>query len=167
MHNLRIDYSASNPTSAVLPGSLPRLGHAVIKVSSLPRSLAFYRDTLGLREVARHGNGMVFLSSGETHHELALLEVESGAPDTPPGRRQVGLHHLAFRVGEHLDTLRAWRDRLLDLDIAILGLSDHRVSQSIYLRDPDGLLIELYVDAAPAIWRADPAAVAHVAPLNL
>ena len=157
----------NNTPSAVLPASLPRLGHAVIKVSSLQRALAFYRDALGLREVARLGGGMVFLSSGETHHELALLEVDPGEPDLSPGRRQVGLHHLAFRVGEHLDVLRAWRDRLRDLDIAILGLSDHRVSQSIYLRDPDGLLIELYVDADPAIWRADPAAVAHVAPLNL
>jgi catechol 2,3-dioxygenase len=157
----------SYPPAAVLPAGLPRLGHAVIKVRDLERALAFYRDALGLREVARHGGDMVFLSSGETHHELALVQVEPGDQAVPPNRRQVGLHHLAFRVGEHLDTLRAWRDRLRVLGIPILGLSDHRVSQSIYLRDPDGLLIELYVDADPAIWRADPAAVAHVAPLSL
>lgn len=155
------------PLPAVLPAGRPRLGHAVIKVSDLERALAFYRDALGLLDVARHGGDMVFLSSGETHHELALVQVEQGEQAGPLNRRQVGLHHLAFRVGEHLDVLRAWRDRLQVLGIPILGLSDHRVSQSIYLRDPDGLLIELYVDADPAIWRADPAAVAHVAPLSL
>lgn len=155
------------PPPAALPAGLPRLGHAVIKVRDLERALAFYRDALGLREVARHGGDMVFLSSGETHHELALVQVGPDAPAGPPNRRQIGLHHLAFRVGEHLDVLRAWRDRLQVLDMPILGLSDHRVSQSMYLRDPDGLLIELYVDADPAIWRADPAAVAHVAPLSL
>jgi len=155
----------SNPTSAVVPVSPPRLGHAVLKVRDLERALTFYRDTLGLLEVARLGSEMVFLSSGQTHHELALVRVAPGEQAGSPDRRQVGLHHLAFRVGAHLDTLRAWRDRLQGMGIPILGLSDHRVSQSIYLRDPDGLLIELYVDADPAIWRADPAAVAHVAPL--
>lgn len=157
---------ADRPPPEVLPAGLPRLGHAVIKVGDLQRALAFYRDALGLREVARHGD-MVFLSSGHTHHELALLQVELGEQAATPKRREVGLHHLAFRVGESLNTLRIWRDRLRVLGIPILGLSDHRVSQSIYLRDPDGLLIELYVDADPAIWRADPAAVAHVAPLSL
>jgi catechol 2,3-dioxygenase len=149
------------------PGDPPRLGHAVIRVRDLQIALAFYRDVLGLREVAWHGGDMVFLSSGHSHHELALVQVEPGGQSVAPNRRQVGLHHVAFRVGERLDTLRAWRNRLRDLGVPILGLSDHRVSQSMYLRDPDGLLIELYVDADPAIWRADPAAVAHVAPLSL
>lgn len=147
--------------------SPPGLGHVVIKVRNLERALAFYADGLGLREMARHGGDMVFLSSGRTHHELALLQVASGEPSTPPDRRQVGLHHLAFRVGEDLDTLRAWRDRMQDLGVPVLGQSDHRVSQSLYLRDPDGMLVELFVDADPAIWRENPAAVAHVAPLNL
>jgi catechol 2,3-dioxygenase len=51
--------------------------------------------------------------------------------------------------------------------VRIAGISDHRVSQSIDLADPDGHGIELYVDADPAIWREDPTAVANVAPLAL
>jgi catechol 2,3-dioxygenase len=47
------------------------------------------------------------------------------------------------------------------------GISDHRVSQSIYLEDPDGNGLELIVDADPAVWRRDPAAVATVGPLTL
>lgn len=140
------------------------LGHAVLRVSDLERALAFYRDALGLVEVTRH-RGMVFLSGGERHHDLALIESRSLRRDASD--RLPGLHHLAFRVGDDLDTLRVIRDRLQDMGIPILGTSDHRVSQSLYLCDPDGVLIELYVDADPAIWRADPAAVAHVGPLEL
>lgn len=71
------------PLPAVLPAGRPRLGHAVIKVSDLERALAFYRDALGLLDVARHGGDMVFLSSGETHHELALVQVEPGEQAGP------------------------------------------------------------------------------------
>ncbi len=141
------------------------LGHAVIKVRNLARALAFYRDALGLTEVARHGGNMVFLSCGHNHHDLALLEV--GERAAAPDRAAAGLHHLAFKVGDDLDALRAWRDRLAEQGVPVLGQSDHRVSQSLYLRDPDGLLVEVYVDADPALWRADPAAVAHVGPLHL
>jgi len=48
-----------------------------------------------------------------------------------------------------------------------MSVADHKVSQSIYLNDPDGNGLELYVDADPAIWQTDPAAVAHVEPLQL
>jgi catechol 2,3-dioxygenase len=145
-------------------GAVLGLGHAVLKVRELTAALAFYRDVLGLKEVARHRD-MVFLSGGTRHHDLALVETRAMAP--APASDAPGLHHLAFKVGDDLATLRAWRDRLLSLHIRILGQSDHRVSQSIYLRDPDGLLVELYVDADPAIWRDDPSAVAHVGPLEL
>lgn len=136
----------------------------MLKVRDLARSVAFYRDALDLIEVARHRD-MVFLSGGTRHHDLALLEVPPTATSAASGC--ACLHHLAFKVGDDLATLRTWRDRLVGLGIRILGQSDHRVSQSLYLRDPDGLLIELYADADPGVWRDDPSAVAHVAPLDL
>ena len=46
-------------------------------------------------------------------------------------------------------------------------IADHRVSQSIYLSDPDGNQVELFVDDDPAIWREDPSRVAGIAPLTL
>lgn len=136
----------------------------MLKVRDLGRSVAFYRDALDLIEVARYRD-MVFLSGGTRHHDLALLEVPTTAASAASACSC--LHHLAFKVGDDFATLRTWRDRLVGLGIRILGQSDHRVSQSLYLRDPDGLLIELYADADPAVWRDDPSAVAHVGPLDL
>lgn len=146
-----------------------KLGHAVLKVRDLETSAAFYRDALGLKEVARYGPHMAFFSCGESHHDLALIEI--GTQAAPPDDRQVGppqtgLGHLAFKVGDSLDELRAFRDHLAAHGAAIVGQADHRVSQALYCHDPDGILIELYVDADPALWRDDPAAVAHVGALK-
>lgn len=142
-----------------------KLGHAVLKVRSLDVSVPFYRDVLGLTEVARHGGRMVFFSCGDNHHDLALLEIGAHAP--LPEDRQVGLYHLAFKVGDTLDELRACRDHLAAHGVELDGQSDHRVSQSLYCHDPDGIMIELYVDADPALWRDDPGAVAHIGTLKL
>ena len=142
-----------------------KLGHAVLKVRSLAVSVPFYRDVLGLTEVARYGGQMVFFSCGENHHDLALLEV--GPQAASPADREVGLYHLAFKIGDSLDELRAFREHLVAHAVALAGQSDHRVSQSLYCHDPDGIMIELYVDADPALWRDDPSAVAHIGPLKL
>ncbi len=144
---------------------LHKLGHAVLKVRDLERAAAFYRDILGLREVARYGGHMAFFSCGESHHDLGLLEMGTDAPAPHP--RAIGLYHLAFKVGDDLDALRAVKAELEAKGVAILGQSDHRVSQSLYLADPDGNELELYVDADPALWRTDPGTVAHVGRLAL
>ena len=142
-----------------------KLGHAVLKVRSLDVSVPFYRDVLGLTEVARHGGRMVFFSCGDNHHDLALLEIGAYAP--LPEDRQVGLYHLAFKVGDTLDDLRACRDHLAAHGVELDGQSDHRVSQSLDCHDPAGIMIDLYVDADPALWRDDPGAVAHIGTLKL
>lgn len=144
---------------------LKSLGHVVLKVRSLERSIPFYRDVLGMKEVARYRDKMAFFSLGSNHHDLGLLEVGEHA-ETPP-TAGIGLYHVAFKVGDSLDELRECKAHLERHGVPILGMSDHGVSQSLYLADPDGIEIELYVDADPALWRDNPAAVMTVKPLRL
>ncbi|MBX3326151.1 MAG: VOC family protein [Nitrospira sp.] len=134
------------------------LGHVVFYVKNLERSLGFYRDLLGFKEVGRIFNGAAAaLTSGRTHHELLLIQV-GDAPGPPPGPRR-GLYHIGIKVGDSLDELRQAKHELDQAGIAIDGMSDHTVSQSLYLKDPDGNEVELYVDADESIWRNNPAAV--------
>jgi catechol 2,3-dioxygenase len=143
------------------------LGHVVFYVKDLERSLAFYRDLLGFKEVGRIFNGMAAaLTSGRTHHELLLIQV-GDAPAPPIGRRR-GFYHIGIKVGDSLDELRTAKDELEKAGIAIDGMSDHTVSQSLYLRDPDGNEVELYVDADESIWKRNPAAMlSPIKPLRL
>jgi catechol 2,3-dioxygenase len=140
-----------------------KVGHIVIRVSDLDRALEFYCGILGLREVARRDFGegpMVFLSTGNSHHDIAL--VESG--DVVPGSN---LHHFALKVGDSPATLAEVRDELVAKNIAVHMTLDHHVSQGLYISDRDGNLIELYVDANERVWRDDPASVANSDPLTL
>ena len=133
------------------------LGHVVFYVKDLEQSLAFYRDLLGFKEVGRIFKGAAALTSGRTQHELLLIQV-GDAPGPPMGRRR-GLYHIGIKVGDSLDELRHAKQELEQAGIPIDGISDHTVSQSLYLKDPDGNEVELYVDADESIWKNDPAAV--------
>lgn len=143
------------------------LGHVVFYVKELQRSAAFYRDLLGFHEVGRaFGGSAVALTSGRTHHEILLIEV-GDAPGPPAGPRR-GLYHIGIKVGDSLDELRAAKRELETAGISIDGMSDHTVSQSLYIQDPDGNEIELYVDADESIWKKNPSAVVSpTKPLHL
>lgn len=145
---------------------IEKLGHVVLKVRNLERSAHFYRDILGMREVARmDAPRMIFFSFSQNHHDLACMEVGESA--LSPGIREVGLYHIAFKIGNSLDDLRRVKRELMEKKIPILGQSDHVVSQSLYVEDPDGHEIELYVDADPRLWQKDPKLVANIRPLDL
>jgi catechol 2,3-dioxygenase len=143
------------------------LGHVVFYVKDLQRSLEFYRDLIGFQEVGRIFNGAAAaLTSGRTHHELLLIQV--GEAPGPPSGRRVGLYHIGIKVGDSLEELRVAKGELEHAGVTIDGMTDHTVSQSLYLRDPDGNEVELYVDADESVWKNNPAAVVSpIKPLHL
>lgn len=147
------------------------LGHLVLYVRDLGRSRHFYREVLGWDEV----RGDVPLpvpaaafSSGRTHHELLLIEVGPSAAPMPPGRH-VGMYHFALKVGESDEELREVVRHLDRHGVPVAGASDHTVTHSLYIADPDGHEIELYDDVLPREqWLADPSLVfAPIRPLRL
>ena len=147
------------------------LGHLVLYVHDVRRSAAFYRDVLGWRQILpepeRDPVGVAAFSSGRTHHELLLIEVGSDAAPIPQGRR-VGLYHFGLNVGESDDDLRAALEQVRAAGATVVGASDHTVTHSVYILDPDGNEIELYVDVPGVDWRAEPALIAAaIRPLKL
>lgn len=130
------------------------LGHVVLYVKNLETSLRFYHQGVGLGISGKIFNGRAaLLTGGRTHHELLLIEI-GNAPGPLTGKR-IGLYHVGWKIGESLEDLRQVRDRILEQGYLIDGLSDHTVSQSIYLRDPDGNEIELFADNPGFDWEND------------
>lgn len=141
------------------------LGHVVIKVTDLERAEEFYTGVLGLSACARldqDGFKMTFFTLGN-HHDFAIMEVSNGKHSQDDER--VGLHHVAFNIGTTLDDLREAKTKLDGAGVNTEAY-DHEVTKSLYLEDPDGNGIELYVDVSE-IWRKDPQRVAQMMPLEL
>ena len=146
------------------------LGHLVLYVRDVERSATFYRDALGFREVLGPGAmgsfPIAMFSSGRTHHELLLIEVGEDAQPIPSGRR-IGLYHFGLKVGDSDDELRAMLAQLQEAGVTIVGSSDHGYTHSLYILDPDGNELELYIDVAGVDWN-DPAVLASpIHPLRL
>lgn len=132
------------------------LGHLVLYVRDVRASAAFYGEVLGWKRLPTpEGAPVALFSSGRTHHELLLIEVGPNAQPIPSGRR-VGLYHFGLKVGETDDELREALASVQAAGARIVGASDHTVSHSLYILDPDGNEIELYVDVPGADWQHHP-----------
>jgi catechol 2,3-dioxygenase len=132
------------------PDSRVRIGHVHLKVADLDRSLAFYRDVLGLAVTQRYGSQAAFLSAGGYHHHIGLNTWESkgGAPP-PPGA--TGLYHVAILYPTRAELADALK-RLIRAGVPLDGAADHGVSEALYLRDPDANGVELYRDRPAGEW---------------
>jgi catechol 2,3-dioxygenase len=143
-----------------------RIGHVHLKVSDLERAVAFYRDVLGFEVMQRYGTQAAFLSAGGYHHHIGLNTWESRA-GTPPPAGHTGLYHVAILYPDRRELARALQ-RLIAHQVPIAGASDHGVSEAIYLSDPDGNGLELYVDRPRAEWPMVNGEVRmHTGPLDL
>lgn len=136
---------------------IKELGHLVLYVRDLQRSVAFYRDVLGWAPVDADApiRGAAAFTSGRTHHELLLIEVGPDAAAVPQGRR-VGLYHFGLKVGDTDDELREALAAVEAAGVPIAGASDHTVTHSLYILDPDGNEIELYIDVPGVDWANQP-----------
>ena len=122
-----------------------RMGPVHLTVSDLARSLDYYRTSIGL-DVLERESGRASLGTGA--RELLVLVEEPGAL---PARGRTGLYHFALLLPERADLARwlahAARDR-----VRLVGLSDHFVSEALYLSDPDRHGIEIYWDRPRDVW---------------
>ena len=130
-----------------------RIGHVHLKVADLERSLQFYRDLLGFREMQRYGNSAAFISAGGYHHHIGLNTWYSkNGPPAPV--TSAGLFHTAILYATRKD-LAAILKRLMEAKYPLTGASDHGVSEALYLDDPDSNGVELYWDKPRERWPVD------------
>ena len=155
--------SPQQPAAGIAPPGhrLPattQLGTVRLRVANLARSLAFYEDLLGFRVLDRSGDTTTLGISGSAA-PLVVLEERAGARPAPR-RGRLGLFHVAFLLPTRADLAR-FVQHLDETDIQP-GMSDHLVSEAVYLRDPDGLGIEVYADRPRAAWERDGRQIAMV-----
>ncbi|WP_267422477.1 VOC family protein [Methylobacterium sp. GC_Met_2] len=132
-----------------------RIGAATVVVRDLDGLTRFYRDILGLR-ILSEADGAMQLGTGDT--TLLVLRHDPNARPRQP--REAGLFHTAFLLPGRGD-LGAWLLHAEEHGIALTGGADHSVSEAVYLDDPEGNGIEIYVDRPASAWpRASDGSVA-------
>src|SRR5215470_19023782 len=141
-----------------------RLNHAVLYVRDLAASVGFYSDALGFEVRTEISGRAAFMRAqgSANDHDLGLFAVPDGAP---PAGRYLGLYHLAWEVGT-LSELAEIRAKL-DARGALVGASDHRVSKSLYAKDPSGIEFEVMWRVPAEDWETELEQGAMVSPLDL
>jgi catechol 2,3-dioxygenase len=126
------------------------IGHVHLKVTDLHRSIAFYRDVMGLDVTQHFGDQAAFLSAGGYHHHIGLNTwFSENGPRAP--KRSPGLFHVAFLYPDRTALAQAFR-MVIEAGVEIEGAADHGVSEAIYFSDPDGNGVEIYRDRPEAEW---------------
>jgi catechol 2,3-dioxygenase len=153
-----LEARAEGPAPEISPRTT--LGAVHVTVSDLDRSVGYYETAVGLAALER-ADGRATLGVAE-RPLLVLVEV----PGATPASGYTGLYHFALLVPERVDLARwlahAARDR-----VPLVGLSDHFVSEAIYLSDPDGHGIEIYQDRPRETWEGLVASRMTTLPLDV
>jgi catechol 2,3-dioxygenase len=132
------------PFAATTPVSVSRVG---LKARNADALAAYYRTIVGLQELGRDGETITL---GAANRPLLVIESDTAAkPDDP---RSAGLFHTAFLLPSRAD-LGRWINHAVAEKIQIEGASDHLVSEALYLTDPEGNGIEIYVDRPRQDWK--------------
>ena len=150
------------PPGFRMPDGL-RLGRVRLRVADLERSLAWYQAVLGMRVLDHHPAGATLAAHGDDAPLVELVARPGARPHPPRGR--LGLYHFAILLPDRA-ALGRFLAHLGDAGERA-GASDHRVSEALYLGDPDGLGIEVYADRPRDTWRhADGQLVMATDPLD-
>jgi catechol 2,3-dioxygenase len=147
------------PALAALPVHT-RVGEVHLAVADLDRSVGYYERAIGLRVHRRDGDRAALGTGGE---DLLVLEEVPGAR---PAQRACGLYHFALLVPERADLAR-WLVHAARSRVQLVGLSDHFVSEAIYLSDPDEHGIEIYWDRPREVWEGKVAERMTTLPLDV
>lgn len=131
------------PFSATTPTSVSRVGLTARDAEALA---TYYRTVVGLQELSRDGSVITLGSPSRP-----LLDIQSDKNALPDDPRAAGLFHTAFLLPSRAD-LGRWIQHAIDNKIQIGGASDHRVSEALYLTDPEGNGIEIYADRPADTW---------------
>jgi catechol 2,3-dioxygenase len=154
---------ATAAAAPVTPVSIPdgtTMGPVHLTVANLERSVAYYERAIGLT-VLEPPDGRASLGAGDT---VLLVLVEE--PGAQPARRRTGLYHFALLVPERADLAR-WLAHAARERVPLVGLSDHFVSEAIYLSDPDEHGIEIYADRPREVWEGQVGARLTTIPLDV
>lgn len=128
-----------------------RLGRAVLQVSDLGRSVAYYTSVVGLRVLHERASSAILGPHDDSTPLIELREQPGARPVPEEGR--LGLFHVALLVPSRPVLARVLR-RLFRQSIRP-AMADHFVSEALYLWDPDGLGLEIYADRPRSVWRAE------------
>jgi len=147
--------------------AIQRLNHAVLYVSDVARSVAFYTEVLGFRTKVDLGKAAFLQAAGSTNdHDLGLFEMGAGTPASQAGRSTVGLYHLAWEV-DTLAELQRLADALSRAG-ALVGATDHTTTKALYARDPDAIEFEVcWLVPADLLADLDAGAAMNLRPLDL
>jgi catechol 2,3-dioxygenase len=124
------------------------VGGVHLQVSDVRRSMEYYDRVIGLRAQATP-DGRVALSAGDDGTPLVTLSTRPGVTSARPGA--FGLYHFAMLLPDRA-ALGRFAAHLAELGLRV-GMADHLVSEALYLRDPDGLGIEVYADRPRETWQ--------------
>jgi catechol 2,3-dioxygenase len=136
-----------------------RMGPVELSVADLERSLDYWQRTVGLRALERE-NGTASLG---TDTPLVTLTEEPGAH---PDLGHTGLFHVALLVPDR-PSLARWLAHAAREGVQLTGLSDHAVSEAIYLRDPDFHGIEIYADRPRELWEGEVGRLMTTLPIDV
>lgn len=125
--------------------SVNKVGHVVLNVSDIPKSVDFYTKILGMEVMLHREGSAAFLSFGAQHHDIALFKAPEGA-----SKGDLGLNHIAFQVAGDETDLRQIYGRLVDYGAKVDFTTDHGMTRSVYFFDPDGNRLEIFCEMMDA-----------------